>query len=47
MFELARQRTERQEAALGAVRPEPFVPPVFVPKHPEIPRLESYGGPVL
>ena len=44
MFELARQRTERQEAALGAVRPEPFVPPVFVPKHPEIPRLESYGG---
>ena len=29
---------------MSAVRPEPFVPPVFVPKHPEIPRLESYEG---
>ena len=32
VFDLAKRRRERQEAALGAMIPEPFVPPVFIPK---------------
>ena len=44
VFELAKQRTDKQKAGLGASRPEPFVPPLFFPKQESIPRLTSYAG---
>ena len=43
VFLLAEARVARQEATLGATRPQPFLPPVFVPKQP-IPKLTSYTG---